>query len=504
MVGQRTSNVSPVPAVTSRTWSPATIRRRSTAIVLVFARCLEMNYASGTADPPALTEEALMSLLSGFVLAPVSGSSPAPGAEAWQALKYRVHDQLVAGLNLDEVKRLPEQNRRGELALVVARVLAAEEPALAPDVRASLIEALLDELVGLGPIDGLLREEGSGDILINGPDDVWVERDGKLGPSPVRFRDELHLMQIIERIVARVGRRIDDSCPMVDARLPDGSRLNVIIGPLSLRGPALSIRRFSATPLTMERLLELHALTPEMARLMEAAVKGRLNVVVSGGTGSGKTTLLNALSRCIPDNERVITIEDAAELRLQQRHVLPLETRPANLDGKNGVSMRDLMRNALRMRPDRIIIGECRGPEALDMLQAMNTGHEGSLTTLHANSPRDALIRLETMLLMAGLDMPLRALRRQIQSAVDLVIQVERLSGGRRRVTALTEVVGMEGDVIVTQDVFVYQQQGIDSLGRAQGQFVGTGVRPSFAARLAAVGEELPIHLFAQRVLLRE
>jgi pilus assembly protein CpaF len=438
-----------------------------------------------------------------FMPAPTLVPLPGPGDEAWESLKHRVHDRLVAQLNLDEVKRLPEQNRRGELALVVAQFLAAEEPGLASGVRSALVEALLDELVGLGPIDGLLRDEGGGDILVNGPHDVWVERDGKLEPSAVRFRDERHLMQIIERIVARVGRRIDDSSPMVDARLPDGSRFNAILSPLSLRGPALSIRRFSPTPLTMDRLLELGALTGEMARLMEAAVRGRLNVVVSGGTGSGKTTLLNALSRFIPDSERVITIEDAAELRLQQRHVLPLETRPANLDGKNGVSMRDLVRNALRMRPDRIIVGECRGAEALDMLQAMNTGHEGSLTTLHANGPRDALTRLETMLLMAGLDMPIRALRRQIQSALDLIVQVERLSGGRRRVTALTEVVGMEGDVIVTQDLFVYQQQGIDSLGRAQGYFAATGVRPTFAARLAAAGQELPPHLFAQLVLMR-
>ncbi len=426
-----------------------------------------------------------------------------PGEEALRELKYRLLDQLTAQLNLDELKRLPEHTRRGELRLVVARFLAAEAPGLVPEQREPLIDELLDELVGLGPIDGLLRQPGAGDILVNGPADVWVERDGTLGPSSVRFRDELHLLQIIERIVSRVGRRLDDSCPMVDARLPDGSRLNAIIPPLSLRGPALSIRRFSAVPLTMERLLELDALTPEMARLLEAAVRGRLNIVVSGGTGSGKTTLLNALSRSIPDNQRIITIEDAAELRLQQRHVLPLETRPANLDGKNGVSMRDLVRNALRMRPDRIIIGECRGPEALDMLQAMNTGHEGSLTTIHANSPRDALTRLETMLLLAGLEVPLKALRRQVQSALDLIVQAERLAGGRRRVTALTEVVGMEGDVIVTQELFVYQQHGVDALGRAQGQFVATGVRPAFAARLAAAGQELPPGLFAQRVLRR-
>jgi pilus assembly protein CpaF len=362
---------------------------------------------------------------------------------------------------------------------------------------------LLDELLGLGPLERLLREPGAGDVLVNGPADVWVERGGQLHPAAVRFRDADHLLQVIDRIVARVGRRIDESSPMVDARLPDGSRVNAVIPPLSLKGPALSIRRFPATPLTLTALLDLQALTPEMAMVLEAAVKGKLNVVVSGGTGSGKTTLLNTLSAFIPEGERVITIEGAAELRLQQRHVLPLETRPPNLDGKGAVTMRDLVRNALRMRPDRILIGECRGPEALDMLQAMNSGHEGSLTTLHANGPRDALTRLETMLLMAGFDMPLRALRRQITAAIHLIVQAERLQGGARRVTSMTEVVGMEGDVIVTQEFFVYQQLGVDALGRAHGQFATTGVRPAFAARLKAAGLELPVHLFAQRVLLR-
>jgi pilus assembly protein CpaF len=424
-------------------------------------------------------------------------------SSAHDALRYRVHDRLVAQLDLAEVRRLPEANRRGELRLLVARFLADEEPALSPDDRDGFIDSVLDELVGLGPLDRLMRESPSGDILVNGPYDVWVERDGKLTRSDIVFRNDDHLLQIIDRIVSRVGRRLDESSPMVDARLPDGSRLNAIIPPLSLKGPALSIRRFSATPLTVDRLIDLGAMPHEMARLMEAAVKGRLNVIVAGGTGSGKTTLLNCLSSFIPDHERLISIEDAAELRLQQRHVLPLETRPANLDGKGEVTMRDLVRNSLRMRPDRIIIGECRGPEALDMLQAMNSGHEGSLTTLHANSPRDALTRLETMLLMAGFDVPLKALRRQITSAIDLIIQAERLAGGTRKVTRMTEVVGMEGDVIVTQDIFVYQQQGIDSLGRAVGQFVATGIRPAFAAKLETAGLELPAGMFRQRVLAR-
>jgi pilus assembly protein CpaF len=423
------------------------------------------------------------------------------GDEARDALRWRVRDRLVERLDIAEIQKLPEQNRRGELRPLAARFLAAEEPALSPEAREALLTEVLDELLGLGPLERLLREPGVCDILVNGPHDVWVERGGALEPSSVRFRDDDHLLQVIDRVVSRVGRRIDEASPMVDARLPDGSRINAIIPPLSLRGPALSVRRFPAVPLTVERLLELNALAPEMAHVMDAAVRARLNVLVSGGTGSGKTTLLNVLSRSIPDHERVITIEDAAELRLQQRHVLPLETRPPNTEGKGAVSMRDLVRNALRMRPDRIVVGECRGPEALDMLQAMNSGHEGSLTTLHANSPRDALTRLETMLLMAGFDVPIKALRRQITAAVDLIVQAERLAGGARKVTSMTEVVGMEGDVIVTQEFFAYQQQGVDSLGRAVGSFVATGVRPAFAQRLRAAGIDLHPGLFAQRAL---
>jgi pilus assembly protein CpaF len=426
-----------------------------------------------------------------------------PNGEALLELTQRVHERLVRQLDLVQIKRLPQEARRAALYPVVMRFLLAEEPHLAPDTRALVVEDLLDEVLGLGPLDKLLRDPSIGDILVNGPSDVWVERAGKLEPAPVRFHDADHLTGIIDRIVARVGRRIDDSSPMVDARLPDGSRINAIVPPLSLKGPALSIRRFGATPLTLHNLLALEALTPEMAQVLEAAVKAKLNVLVSGGTGSGKTTLLNTLSAFIPDHERILTIEDAAELRLQQRHVLPLETRAPNVDGKGGVSMRDLVRNALRMRPDRIIIGECRGAEALDMLQAMNSGHEGSLTTLHANGPRDALTRLETMLLMAGFEIPLKALRRQITSAIHLIVQAERLQGGARKVVSLTEVVGMEGDIIVTQDIFLYQQTGLDAQGRAHGQFVTTGVRPAFAARLKAAGMELPANLFAQRVLLR-
>jgi pilus assembly protein CpaF len=427
----------------------------------------------------------------------------APSAPSYDALTYRLYDRLSQQLDLAALRELPAQNRAEELRLIATRMVVAEEPSLDPDARAAVVRHLLDELLGLGPLDRLLREPGGGDILVNGPREVWIERQGQLYPSGVHFRDDDHLMRVLERIVARVGRRLDDSSPMVDARLPDGSRVNAIIPPLSLKGPALSVRRFNATPLTVEKLVDFKALTPEMVHVMKAAVQGKLNVIVSGGTGSGKTTLLNALSGYIDDRERVVTIEDAAELRLQQRHVLPLETRPANLDGKNEVTIRDLVRNALRMRPDRVIIGECRGPEALDMLQAMNTGHEGSMTTLHANTPRDALMRLETMLLMSGFDMPLKALRRQIVSAVNLIVQAERLAGGVRRVTSLTEVIGMEGDTIITQDIHVFQQSGMDSSGRAVGQFVATGIRPKCAARLKAAGYDLPTHLFTQRVMMK-
>ncbi|MFO0843140.1 MAG: CpaF family protein [Gemmataceae bacterium] len=428
---------------------------------------------------------------------------PPPSGATLEAIKYHLYDRLAQQLDLAEVRKLPEETRRRELRQVAAHVLAAEAAALAPEGREQVLDEVLDELVGMGPLDKLLRVPDGGDILVNGPHDVWIEKNGRLEPAGVSFRDDDHLTQVLDRMVARVGRRLDESSPMVDARLPDGSRLNAIIPPLSLKGPALSIRRFSKAPLTFDRLVELGALPREVAYVLQAAVQGKLSIVVSGGTGSGKTTLLNALSSFVLDTERLITIEDAAELRLQQRHVLPLETRPPNLDGRNEVTMRDLVRNALRMRPDRILVGECRGPEALDMLQAMNTGHEGSMTTLHANTPRDALTRLETMLMMAGLDMPLKALRRQIASAVNLIVQADRLSGGVRRVTAVTELVGMEGDVIVTQDIFLYQQQGVDAEGRARGRFVATGVRPAFAERLREAAIELPVSLFAQRVLMK-
>jgi pilus assembly protein CpaF len=426
-----------------------------------------------------------------------------PDTHDLDEVRERVLGRLTRQLDLEELKKLPADRRTDSLRAVVEKLLDRDKSPLTTGERGAVAQDVLDEILGLGPLEKLLRDPANSDILVNGPHEVFVERRGQLQESAVRFRDHDHLLQIIERIVSRVGRRIDETNPLVDARLPDGSRVNAIIPPLALKGPTLSIRRFGTQPLQLEDLLKSQALTPEMAVFLEAAVKCRLNVVISGGTGSGKTTLLNALSRMIPNDERIVTIEDAAELKLQQRHVVPLETRPANVEGKGAVTMRDLVRNALRMRPDRIVIGECRGPEAFDMLQAMNSGQEGSLTTLHANSARDALSRLETMMMMAGFELPIRALRRQMASAVQLIVQAERLQGGARKLTGVTEIVGMEGDIIVSQDIFAYQQQGLDEDGRAQGRFVTTGVGPLCARRLKTAGAELPSHMFAQRVLMR-
>jgi pilus assembly protein CpaF len=434
---------------------------------------------------------------------PVTAADVAVDTARLDEVRARVLGKLTQKLDLEELKRLPDDRRAGSLRPVVETLLDRDNAAVTRREREDLVQDVLDEILGLGPLERLLRDQTNSDILVNGPREVYVERAGRLQESAVHFRDNDHLLQIIERIVSRVGRRIDDSHPLVDARLPDGSRVNAIVPPLALKGPTLSIRRFGAEQLQLEDLLRLQAVTPEMAVFFEAAVRGRLNIVISGGTGSGKTTLLNALSRLIPNDERIVTIEDAAELKLQQRHVVPLETRPENMDGKGAVTMRDLVRNALRMRPDRIVIGECRGPEAFDMLQAMNSGHEGSLTTLHANSPRDTLSRLETLMMMAGFDIPIKALRRHIASAVQLIIQAERSPGGARKVTSVTELVGMEGDIIASQEIFAYHQKGIDEDGHAHGQFVTTGVRPHTARRLKVAGAELPTHMFAQRVLLR-
>jgi pilus assembly protein CpaF len=425
-------------------------------------------------------------------------------ATEFEALKRRIHTKLIDKLDLTRVGELEGDVLRREIRLVAEHLCDTEDHLLNRSERDRLVEEVLDETFGLGPLEFLLKDPTISDILINGPKQVYVERRGKLEKTNVNFRDNGHLLQIIDRIVSRVGRRVDEICPMVDARLQDGSRVNAIIPPLALDGPAVSIRRFGANPLKLEDLLNYKAFTPEMVMLLEGAIKARLNIIISGGTGSGKTTLLNTLSSFIPNHERIVTIEDAAELQLQQEHVVRLETRPPNIEGKGAISATDLVKNALRMRPERVIIGECRGAETLDMLQAMNTGHEGSMTTLHANSPRDGIARIETMITMAGFDLPLKAMRQQIASAVDLIIQANRLQGGLRKVTHITEVVGMEQDTVVMQDIYLYCQDGIDESGRAVGRFESTGIRPTFMDRLESAGVRLPASAFRQRTMLQD
>jgi pilus assembly protein CpaF len=433
-----------------------------------------------------------------------AGGSERSANKSFEELKRLIHGKLVEKLDLSRVSDLEGETLRREIRLVVERLCDTENPLLNRMERERLIDEVLDETFGFGPLEVLLKDPTVSDILVNGPHKIYVERRGKLEKTDVKFRDNDHLLQIIDRIVSKVGRRVDETSPMVDARLPDGSRVNAIIPPLALDGPTMSIRRFGSNPLKLEDLLNYKAFTPEMAMLMEACIKARLNILISGGTGCGKTTLLNTLSSFIPSDERIVTIEDAAELQLQQDHVVRLETRPPNIEGKGAVMCRDLVRNALRMRPERIIIGECRGAESLDMLQAMNTGHAGSMTTLHANTPRDAQARLETMIMMAGMELPMKAMRQQISSAVDLIVQANRLQGGPRKVTSITEVMNMEQDMIIMQDVFRYKQLGVDQNGRTYGHFEATGVRPSFVNRLEASGIKLPSNLFQERVLLRD
>jgi len=422
----------------------------------------------------------------------------------FEELKRRIHGKLVDKLDLSRVSELEGEVLKREIRLVVEHLCDSEDTLLNRAERERLIEEVLDETFGLGPLELLLKDPTISDILINGPKQIYCERRGKLEKTNVTFRDEKHLQQIIDRIVSKVGRRVDETCPMVDARLSDGSRVNAIIPPLALDGSAVSIRRFGSNPLKLEDLLNYKAFTPEMVMLLEGAIKARLNVIISGGTGSGKTTLLNTLSSFIPNDQRVITIEDAAELQLQQDHVVRLETRPPNIEGKGAVTATDLVKNALRMRPERIIIGECRGPETLDMLQAMNTGHEGSMTTLHANTPRDAIARIETMIMMSGVELPLKAMRQQIASAVDLIIQANRLQGGPRKITSITEIVGMEQDTVVMQDIYRYVQTGVNEQGRAVGRFESTGIRPTFMDRLESAGVRLPASAFRQRTMLED
>jgi pilus assembly protein CpaF len=422
-------------------------------------------------------------------------------AAEMQELKAIVHRRLLETLDLNQAQRMPREQLQTECMKRVDVLLTEQRRPLSAPEKRQLLRDVMDEIFGLGPIEELLRDYEITDILVNGSGQVYIERNGRLELTDVRFRDDKHVLQIIQRIASGVGRRIDESAPMLDARLPDGSRVNAIIPPLALDGPAVSIRRFGAKPLDIERLIELGSIAKEMAQFLEACVRCKTNVLISGGTGTGKTTLLNVLSRWIPLGERVVTIEDAAELILQRDHVVRLETRPPNIEGKGEVTQRDLLRNSLRMRPDRIVIGEVRGAEALDMLQAMNTGHEGSMTTVHANTTRDALRRVENMVSMAGLNFPVHVIRQQITSALDLVIHIGRLTGGRRKIVAISEVTGMEGDTVCLQDLFLFKQLGVDAAGHATGRFEAAGIRPKLIERFAEEGVSFPPEFFERRVL---
>jgi pilus assembly protein CpaF len=426
----------------------------------------------------------------------------APGLtpKAYQELKSAVHRELLSRVDLERLMDLRDGRARAQIFSIIQELVANLNTPLSGMEREQLSREVLDEVFGLGPLEPLLQDPTINDILVNTHKNVYVERAGLLEKTDVMFKDDAHLMHIIDKILSAVGRRVDESSPMVDARLKDGSRVNVIIPPLSIDGPTMSIRRFGVVPLEAEDLLSNHTLIPQMLELLKGACKSRLNVLISGGTGAGKTTMLNILSRYIGDKERVVTVEDSAELQLKQQHVVRLECRPPNVEGKGAVKQRQLVINCLRMRPDRIIVGEVRGEEALDMLQAMNTGHDGSLTTIHANSPRDAIARLETMALMANLNLPERAIRQQIASAIQVVIQVSRMSDGTRRVTHLSEISGMDEDVVSMQDIYLFEKRGVGPGGKVLGRFVATGIRPKFAEKLEVSGIPVPASLFEHSV----
>jgi pilus assembly protein CpaF len=419
-----------------------------------------------------------------------------PESSGYQELKFSVHKKLLERLNLDAMSNVPVERLKLEIRPAISALVNEEKTPLSLLEKERLMEEVFDEVFGLGPLESLIRDKTVSDILVTTPRLVYVERRGKLERTNIEFRDDAHLLRIIERIVSRVGRRIDESSPMVDARLPDGSRVNAVIPPLAVDGPLLSIRRFGGAPLQPIDLTRNLSLTEPMLELVKACVKSRLNVIISGGTGAGKTTFLNMLSGFIPPTERIVTIEDAAELQLRQPHVARLETRPANIEGKGAIMQRQLLINTLRMRPDRIVVGEVRGEEALDMLQAMNTGHDGSLTTIHANSPRDAISRLEVMIGMASSNLSIRSIRQQVASAVDLFIQISRMSDGSRKVTHITECVSMEGDQVTTQDIFLFERTGMSIEGRVLGKFRATGVRPKFAEKLKVAGIDFPAAMF--------
>ncbi|MGA2131178.1 MAG: CpaF family protein [Bryobacteraceae bacterium] len=431
---------------------------------------------------------------SGWVARLFQNESSAP---EYQQLKFTLHSQLLDRLNLEALSSIPGERARLEIRTALVRLVDQQKTPLSRAEKDRVVEEVLDEVFGLGPLEPLLQDPTISDILVTTPHLVYVEQAGKLHRTPVQFKDNAHLLRIIEKVVAQVGRRVDESTPLVDARLPDGSRVNAAIPPVAVDGPLLSIRRFGRHALRPEDLVRGQTLTESMRQLLEYCVKARLNILISGGTGSGKTTLLNVLSGYIPEDERIVTIEDAAELRLQQTHVARMETRPPNIEGTGAIRIRELVINALRMRPDRIIVGEVRGEEALDMLQAMNTGHDGSLTTVHANSPRDAVGRLEVMVGMSNANMGVRSIRQQVASAVDLFVQVSRFSDGTRRVTHVTEVTGMEGELVTLQDLFVFDKKGMTEQGRVRGCFRASGIRPKFYERLAACGLVLPASIFA-------
>jgi pilus assembly protein CpaF len=421
-------------------------------------------------------------------------------ADRYFELKSEIHRKLIGVLNLDRVSSIPKDRLRAEIGRVVERLLDDERVPMTTAEQSKIVEEVLDEVLGLGPLETLLKEPSISDILVNRYNKVFIERNGKLSESPVRFKDDGHLLHIIEKIVSQVGRRIDEAQPIVDARLQDGSRVNAIIPPLALDGPCLSIRRFGRHVITQEEMLRYHTLTPGMIRLLAACVQAKSTVLISGGTGSGKTTMLNALSRFIPEEERIVTIEDTAELQLQQRHVVKFETRPPNLNKEGGINQRVLLRTALRMRPDRIIVGECRGAEALDMLQAMNTGVEGSMSTVHANTPRDAFSRLETMVMMADLEIPSRVILQQLTSAIKLVVQVSRLQDGTRKVVSISEVLGVKDEQVHLQEIFTFERMGVTDAGKVQGRFHATGTSPKILERLKVSGIQLPASIFEEKV----
>jgi pilus assembly protein CpaF len=428
--------------------------------------------------------------------APAVASQKALLAEKLLDAKVRLHRKLLEDINLSALEKLPEESLRTHVQELVAQYVLAERLALNTQELNDFVSEILDEMTGLGPLEPLLKDPAVNDILINGHESVYVERAGILEPTLVRFKDESHLLRIVNKIVSAVGRRVDESHPMCDARLADGSRVNVAVRPVAIDGPLMSIRKFSKKPYNLNKLVDVGALRPQMAELLAAAVRARITLIISGGTGSGKTTMLNALSAFISQTERLITIEDAAELQLQQPHVGRMETRPPSVEGRGEIRQRDLVKNALRMRPDRVILGECRGEEAFDMLQAMNTGHEGSMATVHANTPRDAISRLEQMIGMAGLPMTVASIRGQIAAAIRVIVQLSRLSDGRRRVMSIAEITGLEGDIIQMQEIFKFVRTGITPDGTVQGHFQATGVRPRFLSDLAAMGVKLPGTLF--------